>query len=78
MAAPLAVPALADRGGAGGSVRLVNLVTGPRQIAIAYQPRGVALDTGDLKDELRRLRDEAERIGFMTALPEIEAALEAS
>jgi tetratricopeptide (TPR) repeat protein len=29
-------------------------------------------------DELRRLRDEAERIGFMTALPEIEAALEAS
>ena len=29
-------------------------------------------------DELRRLRDEAERIGWTTALPEIEAALEAS
>jgi class 3 adenylate cyclase/tetratricopeptide (TPR) repeat protein len=29
-------------------------------------------------DELRRLHDEAERIGFMTALSEIEAALESS
>ena len=44
MAAPLAVPALALGCGGGSGVILVNLVTGPRQIAVAYQPRGVALD----------------------------------
>ncbi len=45
-AAPLAftVAALAARGGAGGGVRLVNLVTGPRQAADAYHPGGVALN----------------------------------
>ncbi len=49
MAAALAVPALAERGECGSGVRLVNLVTSPRQVAVAHQPSGVALDTVNLQ-----------------------------
>ncbi len=57
-ATPLAVPALAPGGECGSGVALV---TGPGQIAIAYQPRGVALDTGDLKGGAHRGADLAGR-----------------
>ncbi len=48
-ATPFAESALATGGECASGVRLVNLVTGPRQAADAYHPGGVALDTGDMQ-----------------------------